>query len=131
MSREKDYHVISPDKIDWSEPSLGSLLQDSTGWQLDRRNNFAVQEVSVTRDRGTDACKLGSLVWESEVEMVVATDAPLPLGERVRVDKSIGNRFQPVWAVVIKRQMEQRAANAASITHLQWLRPELAPELRM
>lgn len=53
------------------------------------------------------------------------------MGELVRVDKSIGNRFQPVWAVVIKRQMEQRTANAATITHLQWLRPDLAPELRM
>lgn len=76
MTRDREYPVSSPDKIDWSESSLGSLLQESTGWQLDRRNNFAVQEVRVTRDRGTDAYKLGNLVWESEGEMVVATDAP-------------------------------------------------------
>lgn len=131
MTREKDYPLPSPDKLDWSESALGSLLQESTGWQLDRRNNFAVQEVRVARNRGTDACKLGSLVWEIEGEMVVATDAPLPLGERVRVDKSIGNRSQLVWAVVIRRQMEQRAVNATTFAHLQWLHPDLAPELRM
>ena len=131
MIREKVYPVPSPDKIDWSESSLGSLLKESTGWQLDGRNHFAVQEVRIARDRGMEASQLGSLVWEDKGEIVVATGTPLPLGERVRIDKSIGNRFQPVWAVVVKRQLEQRTANAATITHLQWLRPDLAPELRI
>ena len=122
MSRDKDFPEQKPVKVDWDDPELQSLLRKTESWQLDKRRNFAPQDVRIHLRWSTGAPRAARLLDLHADTIVLQTEFPLPAGEQVRIDRPAGEPGAPLWGVVMQSRPGTRADELTRGAHLHWLR---------
>lgn len=107
--------------VDWSDPKLQSLLSKTEGWSLDNRSAFAPVPCEVHVGWGAGAGRPGSLVYEQPGVLVVATQAIIPKGEQMRVDRLQGGALRSTWGVVVDGREGRRDEDRARGIHVYWV----------
>ena len=106
--------------VDWDAPHLQKLLKRVASWQLDQRGGYAPQIVRLFIGWTTLTSRPGCLVWQDEAALVLQTDFPLSVGERIRVERP--HVAQGIWGEVVQSRPGQRPGDAEQGVWIHWVR---------
>ena len=118
---DKPRNGPSGNTVDWNDPHLQSLLSKTEGWSLDNRSTFTPLPCEIHVGWGAGACRPGSLVYEQPGVLVVATQAIIPMGEQMRVDRIQGGALRSTWGVVVDGREGRRDDDRARGVHIYWV----------
>jgi len=108
--------------VDWDAPHLQTLLQRVESWRLDQRGDHAPQEVQLFIGWNAMTSRPGLLVWVGDDTLVLQTTFPLPVGERIRVERHRVDLVQSVWGEVVQSRPGRRPGDAAQGLQIHRLR---------
>ena len=106
--------------VDWDAPHLQKLLQRVQSWQLDQRGEHAPQTVRLFLGWNASSGRPGLLVWRDEHALVLQAPYPLPVGERVRIERQ--HVAQGIWGEVVQSRPGQRPGDAEQGVQIHWVR---------
>lgn len=107
--------------VDWTDPSLQSLLSKTEGWSLDNRGVFTPVACELHVGWGAGAGRLASLVFERDGVMVVEAAFIIPSGEQVRIDRVQAGMLRSAWGIVMDGRDGHRAEDRAHGMRVYWV----------
>ncbi len=120
MSDSVNFPTSQAVVVDWNEPHLQKLLQRVQSWQLDQRSGYASQAVRLFLGWNAPSSRPGMLVWRDANALVLQTTYPLPVGERVRIERP--HVAQGIWGEVVQGRLGQRPGDAEQGIWIHWVR---------
>ena len=108
-------------RVDWSDPTLQSLLSKTEGWSLDNRGVFSPVPCELHVGWGAGAGKSATLVFERDGVMVVEATFLIPQGEQVRVDRTQAGALRSSWGTVVEGRDGNRAQDRANGIRVYWI----------
>ncbi len=107
--------------VDWTDPSLQSLLSKTEGWSLDNRGVFTPVACELHVGWGAGVGRLASLVFERDGVMVVEAAFIIPSGEQVRIDRVQAGMLRSAWGIVMDGRDGHRAEDRAHGMRVYWV----------
>ncbi|HEX5306364.1 MAG TPA: hypothetical protein VFW82_09795 [Dyella sp.] len=107
--------------VDWSDPTLQSLLSKTEGWSLDNRGVFSPVPCELHVGWGAGSGKPATLVFERDGVMVVEATFIIPPGEQVRVDRTQAAALRSSWGTVAEGRDGNRAQDRANGIRIYWI----------
>ncbi|KZC16837.1 hypothetical protein RHOFW510R12_05480 [Rhodanobacter sp. FW510-R12] len=107
--------------VDWTDPSLQSLLSKTEGWSLDNRGVFTPVACELHVGWGAGVGRLASLVFERNGVMVVEAAFIIPSGEQVRIDRVQAGMLRSAWGIVMDGRDGHRAEDRAHGMRVYWV----------
>lgn len=111
----------SANTVDWSDPKLQSLLSKTEGWSLDNRGVSEPVPCELHVGWGAGTGRPGSLVHEQPGVLVVVSQAIIPKGEQVRVDRFQHGGLRSTWGAVVDSREGRREGDRSRGLQVYWV----------